>query len=623
MSNDPTRDAPAVMWRSAEYAAAPVDGTRAADATPEFEIALSSETPVERQDWFGERWVEVLSHEPGAVDMSRAARGLPFLFDHDSRRVAGRIEDVRLDADGKLRGRVRFSSAADAQQLARDIADGIRPDISVGYRVLTWNIEERQDAPDLYTATRWMPYEGSSVAIPADITVGVGRSATEPVARPTIARPETPELPAGVSRMSQVDTTPAASVGVDHERARVADIASLAARNGIGLADAQRFIADGSEPAAFMRFILDQKRTAEESTRTAKPEEVPLSPKEQKTYSVARAIQSILDGKRDGLEMDVSQEISRKLGRDVQSDRAFFMPYSMQVRNLVAATATKGGNAVYTEYGGFIDLLRTRAKVLQLGAQFLPGLTSNVQFVRQSAAGTFSWEAEGTNAASSSLSIDTVSLSPKAGQSMTLVSRQLLAQSTPDIEQLVRNDLLAIHALGVDQAALRGTGTGQPRGILNQTGINTVTAGANGGAITWDIAVNMETEVTSDDADIGTMAYLFTPGTVGRGKRQQKFNTTTGMPLFDGAELNGYRYDRTTNLRSTLTKGTASGVCHEAVFGVWSQLIVGSFGPGAEIMVDPYSNGPAFVKLTSYQLIDVAVRQPSAFCAIADLRVDI
>lgn len=627
-SDEPkARSADGTLWRSAEVTLVAREDGQRADATPEFDIALSSEAPVERMDWFGERWVEVLSHDASAIDMSRAERGLPFLFDHDSRRVAGRIENVRRGDDGKLRGRVRFSSSADAQQLARDMADCIRPDISVGYRVLEWNIQQRQDTPDLYTATRWMPYEGSSVAIPADITVGIGRTATEPVARPAVrSGPETPAEPAEERTMSQQDNAPAVTVGDSAgERARVDEIMALAERHGVAMGEARQWIGEGKSPADVWKALAARKAAQERETPAPRVDATPvvLSEREEKEYSVAAAIASIMHGKRDGFAFEISDEIGRRLGTSARSHTSLFVPYSMQVRNLVAGTASKGGNAVFTEYGGFIDLLRTRSKVLSMGATFLSGLSSNVQFVRQSAAGTFSWEAEGTNAASSSLSMDTVSLTPRAGQSHSLISRQLLAQSTPDIENLVRNDLLAIHAIGVDQAALRGTGTGQPRGILNTAGRNTLAAGANGGAITWDIAVNLETEVTSDDADIGAMGYLFTPGVVGRGKRQQKFNTTTGMPLFDGDQLNGYRYDRTTNLRSTLTKGTASGICHEAVFGVWSQLVIGSFGPGAEIMVDPYSVGPAFLKLTSYQLVDVAVRQPAAFTTIDDLRVDI
>lgn len=608
-----THEAPSggVLWRTADVQVVPAD-QRSADA-PAVVIALSSEAPVDRQDWDGSTWREVLEHTDAAVDMSRAARGLPFLFDHDARRVAGRVENIRLEADGRLRGDVRFSSAADAQQLARDIADGIRPDISVGYRVMQW-AEGRAGSVPEFRAVRWMPLEASSVAIPADITVGVGRAATEPVARPVSAQgPTSPANPAEERSMSVQDNAPAVTVGTNEvERQRADDLLAFAERHGVPMGRARQWVAEGKSVIDALRQLDAERARGEVETPAAKPDTLDLTEREQAQYSIVRAINALVAGKRSGFEFEVSDELGKKLGR---STEGFFMPYSLQVRDLLVGTATKGGNAVYTEYAGFVDLLRARSQVLNLGATLLTGLQGNVQFTTQASAGTFSWEAEGTNAATSSLNLGTITMSPKIGQSATRVSRMLLAQSSPDIEQVVRNDLLAIHAIGLDVAAINGTGTGQPRGVLNTAGIGVNTLGAHGGAPTWDMMVNLETAVAGANADIGTMAYLTTPQVYGRLKRTQKFNTTTGMPLLDGESANGYRVVRSTNVPSNLVQGTSGSNCHAAIFGVWSQLLIGSWGPGAEIMVDPYSNGPAFVKLTSYQLVDVALRYPQAFAA--------
>src|SRR2546430_13921217 len=83
-------------------------------------VSLSSETPVPR--WDG---LEILDHSPGAVDMSRAKRGLPLLLDHSTRTQVGRIEELKLDG-GKLRGTMRFSKSAAAQEGRQDVVDGIR-----------------------------------------------------------------------------------------------------------------------------------------------------------------------------------------------------------------------------------------------------------------------------------------------------------------------------------------------------------------------------------------------------------------------------------------------------------------------------------------------------------------
>jgi len=131
-------------------------------------IAVSSETPVHR--WFG---TEVLSHEPGAINMERAdARGLPVLVSHDSGSLPiGRLQNFRLDADGKTRGDLRFSERAAASEVESDIRDGIITDVSVGYR-----IDEYEETDNGIRATRWTPFEVSMVSVPADHTVGVFRS---------------------------------------------------------------------------------------------------------------------------------------------------------------------------------------------------------------------------------------------------------------------------------------------------------------------------------------------------------------------------------------------------------------------------------------------------------------
>jgi HK97 family phage major capsid protein len=124
--------------------------------------SLSSELPVKRFD--GE---EVLSHQPGAVDLSRAP--LPLLASHNTGMLpVGIVEDLTV-AEGKLKGTIRLSANQDG--LWKDIVDGILRNLSIGYQII-----EKQKTKRGYIATKWMPYECSLVAAPADNTVGIGRS---------------------------------------------------------------------------------------------------------------------------------------------------------------------------------------------------------------------------------------------------------------------------------------------------------------------------------------------------------------------------------------------------------------------------------------------------------------
>jgi HK97 family phage prohead protease len=128
--------------------------------------SLSSEAPVRR---FGES--EVLRHDAQSIDLGRAVDGLPLLFSHDRNQPIGRVENIRLDGR-RLVGELRFGQSAKASEVWQDIVDGVLRDISIGYLV-----DESEASSDGYVATRWTPFEASVLAIPADTTVGIGRSA--------------------------------------------------------------------------------------------------------------------------------------------------------------------------------------------------------------------------------------------------------------------------------------------------------------------------------------------------------------------------------------------------------------------------------------------------------------
>lgn len=132
------------------------------------DASLSSEAPVERYP--GE--IEVLSHDPGAVDLTRARDGLPLLFAHDHREPIGLVENVRLEAK-RLVGRLRFGASQRAKELFADVQSGVLKNLSIGYRSIN-----TEDIPGGVLVTRWEIYEASIVGVPLDASVGVGRSFT-------------------------------------------------------------------------------------------------------------------------------------------------------------------------------------------------------------------------------------------------------------------------------------------------------------------------------------------------------------------------------------------------------------------------------------------------------------
>lgn len=197
---------------------------------------LSTEFPVERRDG-GMVYQEILSHSPGAVDLSRAP--LPLIESHDTRQVnIGLIENLRLDGR-KLRGTVRLGDSARAAELWRDIAAGIVRNLSVGYQILDFEIDGER-----LLATKWMPVEASIVSVPADPQTGLNRNF--PMNAETKITPKT-------------ETTPDL---VQTERARVTEIDKLFSLRSVPQSPEMtalrtRAIADGLDPAEAGRQILN------------------------------------------------------------------------------------------------------------------------------------------------------------------------------------------------------------------------------------------------------------------------------------------------------------------------------------------------------------------------------
>lgn len=622
---------PTTLFRDATVAVDRAALETRAEGDERIPIAISSEHPVERFDWMtGERYLEVLVHEAGAVDLSRAGEGLPLLLNHSSREQVGLVEDISVDSDRRLRGFARFSRSQQGQEVRADILDGIRKNVSVGYATGD-DYEQSKNAAEktVRRYRRWTPYEVSSVPIPADPTVGVGRSAS-PGTPPAPLTPPADE--ARSIRMSVQDNAagapaaPTAPAGPTREQV-IYDMCEAA---GLGVKDARELAASGKGIREISDVLVGKLRAAAPSAPA--PVHVELTQREQREYSIVRALNALVEKRRSGFEFEVSDSIAKMMGR---STEGVFVPTSISAQNpaaapdqrtqlSLAAGAGKGTEAKFTEYGGFIDLLRSRMVTTSMGAQMLSGLQGDLAFVNQSAAGTFAWGTETASASLSSLSTASRTMAPKVGQSATSVSRQLLRQAVFDVENLVRNDIATVHALGIDLAGLHGTGSSnQPRGVTNVSGIGSVVGGTNGAQPTYDNLVDLQKEVAIDNALAGSLGYVVHPLIAARLMKTQQFASTNGVPVWTGnildGQVAGFKAMASTQVLSAQTKGTSTD-CSPIIFGDWSSLIIGEWG-SMELIVDPYTIGPALVKLMSIQMIDVLCRYPEKFAVMADARI--
>jgi len=132
---------------------------------------LSTDTPIVVRRNFGPPVHESLEHTSSAIDLTRAKDGqLPLLKNHDSDKLVGAVERVRLDGN-KLVGVLRFSKNSDGTEVFDDVKDGFLRGISIGF-----SIQDEEQQGDVTVVTKWKPHEASVTPIPADDGAQILRS---------------------------------------------------------------------------------------------------------------------------------------------------------------------------------------------------------------------------------------------------------------------------------------------------------------------------------------------------------------------------------------------------------------------------------------------------------------
>lgn len=550
------------------------------------QMSISSETPVARS--FGD---EILVHSAESIDLGFLNSGrAPLLLDHDPEKQIGVIESVNLDAEArKLRANVRFGKSALASEVYGDVADSIRGNVSIGYSIS--KMVKSADGRS-FRATNWRPMEASIVSIPADVTVGVGRSMEEIASE---AEVETPQV-------SLTET-------VDEQRNDEPQITTNPAEE----------VTQEVQPEAIERKpeMTNDVNVAVQSGAFDAPvqqsADVGMSRKEQKSYSLLRAINALANpsdraAQRDAaFELECSEAAQRAYG---QSAQGILVPAEvLRTWNKRDLNTSDDAGLVPQNYrpGDFVDALRNASSVMQAGATMLTGLSGTVKIPRKTAASSAGWFTEGNAASESEMTTGSITLSPKTAGAFTDISRNMMMGANPSIEALVRQDLTDSIALAVDLGALSGSGSsGQPTGIKNTSGINAPTAFAAANP-TWAEVVAMETAVAEDNALRGNLAYIMPASMYGALKTTAKATNQAIFVVDPDGMVNGYK--------AIVSNQVTAG---DLYFGNFSDLIVGFFN-GLDILVDPYTGGTAgTVRVIAMQSIDVAVRHAVSFAVNND-----
>ena len=357
----------------------------------------------------------------------------------------------------------------------------------------------------------------------------------------------------------------------------------------------------------------------EEAARKALANQRVLSPKEKeeiRAFSISKFLREAQHDSLTGLEAEMAKEGEAEFKRSGINPGAssVFLPTALVRYDYNTATESGYGNAFIEQTSLSYDgKLRGAMLGEKLGVKYLNGLQGQVSIVTGGA--DASWIAEESAASVSKPAYAKGTLSPKRLQVLQGVTYDLLHQSTKDVDRLIMDDMVKAHAAALDAAIFAGSGSsGQPTGVLSASGTNSINTGSNGGAITYAKLVDMETEVGIDNGLLDeTLAYVTNAKVQGKLKTIPQIQ---GYPyyLMNDGKVNGYPCYITNAIPSNMEQGNSCSVCSAALFGPWSQVLVGGWG-GLQFIVDPYTaKNKGVLEITAIAYHDVLVRFPAAFC---------
>jgi HK97 family phage major capsid protein len=412
------------------------------------------------------------------------------------------------------------------------------------------------------------------------------------------------------------------------ERDRVKAIRGMAQMHNLPGDLVDHLIDNGVAVADAREQVLARIATRHEATVGAVADagygSVGMSQAEVKQYSVMNVLRYLADPKpatasAAGYELEWSEEAQKQHSR---SAAGVIIPHDViasRPRAAAAGTLAAGGALVGTNRldGSFVELVRQRSAFISAGATVLSGLQGNVEIGRQTGKSTYYFVGEDVDVTASDLTFGLINMTPKTIGARVPVSRRLMIQSSPDIETLVRNDIINEITLGVDYVTGYGTGSSsQPLGLANNNGIGGVTmsagttinfstqqGGGSGLVGVWGDYVNLETAISNANLDIGAMRYVMNSAMRGGCKQVLRASAAgSDYIMTDAGTINGYPVNVSNQIQQ-----------NDVFFGNFSELLVG-FWSGIDLVVDPYTqSAKGQVIFTAFQDFDVAARRANSF----------
>jgi HK97 family phage major capsid protein len=326
---------------------------------------------------------------------------------------------------------------------------------------------------------------------------------------------------------------------------------------------------------------------------------------ELRSFSLRKAILSQVPGHTEDCqrERELSSEIARRSGRQSQG---VCIPYSVFEKRVMTSDVSTGGGAaaslVATDLlaGQSIDILRAALITSQLGATVLPNLVGNVDVPRLETSATVGWVAENSALTPSDQEYDSVQLRPKHAGGIVEFSRNLLLQSSPAIEQLIRNDLAQVLARAIDSAALVGGGSNEPVGIVATPAVDNSVSFA---PPSWEAVLQLIEVVEAGNA-VGS-AFATNASVIRTLRSTPRIASTDSQMVMEAPRtLAGYPV----SMSSLVPASTI-------IFGDWSSLLIGVWS-SVDLLVNPYESvaySKGNVQIRGMCTVDCALRHAESF----------
>ncbi len=554
--------------------------------TREVQVAFASEASYER--WDGTEIVKV-----DGIDLTRLNNNAPLLFNHDVNLHIGSVKKAWVDADKVARAIVKFGVNPLANEKYLDFKNGDLTKISWMYcpTEIVWVGE------DNYFVTKSEGYEISFVTIPADDSVGFARSLAfnkesaedlKTIDLNDKKQEKSIEIVDDKKEKFDNDNQSKLNNNINKKGAKSMDYKQLIELFPQFKEKAAEFLMDGKTADEFATYVKEQTRSASIVSSSQKTEE-------KQEFDVARLIKSIVT-KTKSYEKEVSDKYATQYKNGVE-DNKFYIPLNAFKKQYESGVAANGGNLVQTNLVGLVDPLRANSVVAAAGATYLNGLIGQVQLPKMATGAEPTYiDNESQDAVSANATFSLIDLTKKTLSDHFVVTRDMILNSSYDIQSIGMNEALVKIAKKMDKDILFGS---TPIvGVANTSGIG---AAATFGAPTYANILGLKAGVESLDAVVNKFTYITNPTIATKLKTTARSGSNNGFIAEQGM------------IDGDMLLSTSACPSGTILAGDFSQVVIGNWGV-VELIVDPYSlskrGGVQFTVLVDY---GVAVKHAQSF----------